>query len=572
MTEEAAPDGLLRPLRTLLTAMSARHRRRFWLLTLLTLANAAADLVLVAASIWFLTALAGGDSPPNALALWLPDAGRGIELAALFLAGSALAANMLRLLHLWLSERLVADVSHELTVEVQRRVFAQPYDYHVRHRSSEVIASLETGRVLASGIINQWLQSIGALATGLALLVLLLRIDPLPALVALALLGLFYVGVARMAGRRLAANSAMLGRTYGERIGKVQESLGAIRDLKIDHSEQAQLDDFRRVNERFSRASASTGFIAGAPRFIIEAGATLLVAVLAVWLTAANGGSVLPLIGGMAVGGIRLLPLLQTAYRSWVTFSANRAIYRQVETLLSLPLPPPTAHAAAALPFKSGIGLKTVSFGYPERAEPVLRGVNMTIARGSRVALVGETGSGKSTLADIIMGLLRPQDGQIAVDGVPLDESNIAAWQRNIAHVSQTMFLADASIARNIAFSVADAPVDMGRVRKAAAAARILDFVDSLPDGFETEVGEGGVRLSGGQRQRIAIARALYKNAPLLVLDEATNALDPATERELLANLFADPARTILIIGHRPSTVEGCDTIFRLSEGRLVHA
>ena len=553
-------------------AMSARHRRRFWLLSLLTLANSAADLALVASSVWFLATLAGGEDLPAVLARWLPsgDASRPIELAALVFAVSALAANMLRLIHLRLSENLVAGVAHELTVELQRRVFAQPYEYHVRHHSSEVLASLETGRQLAFHILHQWFQSIAALATGLALLVLLFWIDPVPALVALALLGLFYLAVAKAAAQRLSRNSAILGRAYGERIGKVQESLGAIRDLKIDHSERAQLEDFRLADARYAAATASTAFISGAPRFVIEAGAILLVAVLAVWLTAGGSDSALPLIGGMAVGGIRLLPLLQTAYRSWASMAAYRGIFGQVEALLRLPVPRDVDPAVRPMAFRTAISLEDVTFCYPGRTEPVLSGLSMTIDHGARVALVGETGSGKSTLADILTGLLRPQQGHVAVDGVALDESNLPGWQRNIAHVSQSIFLADASIARNIAFSIASAPIDMKRVREAAEAARILDFIDGLPEGFETEVGERGVRLSGGQRQRIAIARALYKDAPLLVLDEATNALDEDTESKVLASLFSDPDRTILIIAHRPSAIALCDKIVKLDHGHVI--
>ena len=570
MAEADAPAGTFRPLRTLIGAMSAPHRRRFWLLSLLTLANAAADMALVASSVWFLATLAGGEALPAFLAGWLPggDGGRSIETAALVFAVSAVAANLLRLIHLRLSENLVAGVAHELTVELQRRVFAQPYDYHVRHHSSEVLASLETGRQMAFHILHQWLQSIAALATGLALLLLLFWIDPVPALIALGLLGLFYLVVAKAAAKRLSRNSAMLGRAYGERIGKVQESLGAIRDLKIDHSERAQLEDFRLADARYAAATASTAFISGAPRFVIEAGAILLVAVLAVWLTASGTGSALPLIGGMAVGGIRLLPLLQTAYRSWASMAAYRAIFGQVETLLRLPVPSDVDPAVRAMDFRAAISLDNVTFCYPGRTEPVLAGLTMTIDRGGRVALVGETGLGKSTLADILMGLLRPQRGNVTVDGVPLDESNMAGWQGNIAHVSQNIFLADASIARNIAFSLAGAPIDMGRVRRAAEAAQILDFIDSLPEDFETEVGERGVRLSGGQRQRIAIARSLYKDAPFLVLDEATNALDEDTESKVLASLFADPDRTILIIAHRPSAIALCDKVVKLESGR----
>ena len=248
--------------------------------------------------------------------------------------------------------------------------------------------------------------------------------------------------------------------------------------------------------------------------------------------------------------------------------AAYRAIFGQVETLLRLPVPSDVDPAVRAMDFRAAISLENVTFCYPGRTEPALAGLTMTIDRGGRVALVGETGSGKSTLADILMGLLRPQRGNVTVDGVPVDESNMAGWQGNIAHVSQNIFLADASIARNIAFSLAGAPIDMGRVRQAAEAAQILDFIDSLPEGFETEVGERGVRLSGGQRQRIAIARSLYKDAPFLVLDEATNALDEDTESKVLASLFADPDRTILIIAHRPSAIALCDKVVKLESGR----
>jgi ABC-type bacteriocin/lantibiotic exporter with double-glycine peptidase domain len=167
------------------------------------------------------------------------------------------------------------------------------------------------------------------------------------------------------------------------------------------------------------------------------------------------------------------------------------------------------------------------------------------------------------------MGLLRPDAGQILVDGIVLAPDNIRAWQKNVAHVAQSIFLADASIARNIAFSAAEEPVDVDRVRKAAAAAGIADFIDSLPEGFQTEAGERGVRLSGGQRQRIGIARALYKDAPLLILDEATNALDEAMEEQVLSSLFADKERTIIVIAHRPSALKHCDQVVTLSGGKL---
>jgi len=570
----AAAVGIGQAAIRLLAALDGRRRRQLVLLTLLTVANAVADLAMVAAAMLFLTALAGqsGAALPPVLSGWFSTVppGSQVALGALAFAGSAVAANSLRLLYLRLSERFVANVTHELIIAVHARVFAQPYDYHVRHHSSELIGSLETVQVLAYILIHQWLQSVAALATGAAFAWLLIAIDPLPAVAAFTLLGLFYLLVARMASRRLKANSIVVGQAYGDRIRKVQESLGAIRDLKIDHSERAQLDDLRRVNARFAAASASTSFIAGAPRFVVEAGAVLLVAALATLLAARSDGSALVLVGGIALGGLRLLPLLQQAYRSWAMMAANRAIATQVVELLNLPLPAESEEKVAPLPFRTAISLDQVAYRYPERPDPAVENVTLVIERGSRVAFVGETGSGKSTLADIVMGLLAPQSGSVQVDRMILGHDNIRAWQRNIAHVSQSIFLADASIARNIAFSVPQARLDMARVRAAAARAGIADFIGSLPEGFETAVGERGVRLSGGQRQRIAIARALYKDAPVLVLDEATNALDEETEAKVLDSLFADRALTILIIAHRPSAVAQCDKVIKLENGRVV--
>jgi ATP-binding cassette subfamily B protein len=565
----AEPGPARRPLRALLDALDPRRRRQLKWLTVLTLANAAADLLFVASAMLFLAALASGGGPalPASLRDWLGPAAGDVSFAALAFGAGAVAANSVRLLYLWLSERTIAGITHELTVEVQRRVFAQPYAYHVRHHGSAMVAALEKVETVAFNLLHQWIEGVAALATGVAILGLLVSVDPAPALIAFAALAVLYLGIARLSGRRLAANSARLGPAYDERVRIVQESLGAIRDLIIDHSEHALLAEFRRADQRLTSAQASTRIIAAAPRFIVEAGAILLLAALAASL--ASRGGALVLIGGIALGGLRVLPLLQTAYRSWANLKANRSITGDVMELLSLPVPA-AEPAVAPLPLQRSIRLDGVSFSYAGRGRPALADVTLDIACGQRVALVGETGSGKSTLADLVMGLLTPDAGRILVDGTPLDAANIRAWQRNLAHVSQSLFLADASIARNIAFSLPDQPPDLARVRRAAEQAAIADFVDALPEGYETHVGERGARLSGGQRQRIAIARALYKDAPVLILDEATNALDEATEAKVLANLFADQKRTILIIAHRASALGRCDQTIRLRDGRIV--
>ena len=574
MAEGPAAPGFGHALRTLLGALDRRRKAQLAFLTLLTLAQGAADLVMVAAAMVFLAALAGqaGAELPAVLADWVRGlpADRQVVTAAFLFGASAVAANAVRLIYLRSSESYSAGAAHELTMEVHRRVFAQPYEYHVRHNSSELLAALETVPVLASNLVHQWLQTIAAFATGGAIAWLLVSIDPVPAIAGFAALGILYLAVARLASKRLTANSETVGQAFGQRIRKVQEGLGAIRDLKIDHTEGAQLEDFRLVDSRYEQASASTAFIVAAPRYVVEAGAVLMVVGLAALLSSRGESGALVLVGGIALGGLRVLPLLQQAYRSWATMTANRAIFGQVVELLSLPMPAEGEGDVRPLPFRSEVRIEGMSFRYPGRPEPALDGVSLTIPRGGRIGLAGETGSGKSTLVDLVMGLLQPQSGALRIDGKALGPGDIRSWQRNIAHVSQGIFLADSSIAKNIAFSLPGARLDLDRVRRAAEKAGIAEFIDSLPEGYETAIGERGVRLSGGQRQRIAIARALFKDAPFLILDEATNALDEETEEKVLANLFADRERTILIIAHRPSALKLCDRTVQLSQGQLV--
>ena len=223
------------------------------------------------------------------------------------------------------------------------------------------------------------------------------------------------------------------------------------------------------------------------------------------------------------------------------------------------------------LPFRDRIRVEHVNFAYASRRAPALEDVSFEIPRGRRVALIGKTGSGKSTLADLLMGLLEPGAGRITIDGVLLTRENRRSWQRSIAHVPQAIFLADASIARNIALGVPAKTIDLPRVREAGRKAQLDEFVDTLPEGYDTHVGERGIRLSGGQRQRLAIARAIYKQVLVLVLDEATSALDDETEAAVMHALdqLGEEGRTIIMIAHRMTTIARADIVVRLDNGRV---
>ena len=569
------PVGFLAALRQLYGLLPTRRRRQLLPVLGLMLLAAVAELVLIAAAVAFLSSLAGGSvGSLGPLEPFVSGAGlsrdQWIGTVAPFFILAVVLASALRLLLSWSNQRFVLGVGHDLAVEAQQRILLQPYTFHVERSTSEAIAALDKIQLLVFGVLQQAMTALVAAVMGLFILALLLALDAVAAVTAIALLGLAYWLVSRITRARLERISALVGVAYDQRIRLVQESLWGIRDLILDQTQPLYLEEFRKVDGRLARAEATTTFIAGWPRYLLEGAALILVAVLAIVLSSGEDGldRALPVLGAVALGGLRLMPLLQQAFAGWARMTANRSVIGQVLDLLALPLPG-QRESTTALPYRHSTEMNQVSYAYLSRPEPVISGVSLAVKPGDRIVISGETGCGKSTLADLFMGLLQPQSGSMTVDGVQIGPDNVAAWQRNIAHVSQSVFLADASIARNIAFSVPEGELDMDRVRRAAEIAEIAGFINSLPDGFDTMAGERGVRLSGGQRQRIAIARALYKNAPILVLDEATNALDPETEGKVLAKLFADTNRTIVLIGHRPAAIGHCRMV-RLEGGLLV--
>lgn len=555
--------------------MSGARRRQFYGVSVLMIAGAIAEMSTIGSVLPFLAELAGDRQQVAAPILDRLAAATGgnhlIGYASLFIAVSVVAA-CLRLLLSWSTQKFALGFGHDLAVEIQHRVIHQPYSYHVGQNSSRLLASLEKGQILTSGVLLQVMQAASALVMGLFITAALFLVDARAAGIAAVSFGLSYYIVSRLASPTLALNSEMLGSAYDRRIQIIQETLGGIRDVILDQSQAAHLEKFRDIDDRFMRARLSSGFLSAAPRFIIEATAMVVIAILAVILSRGGEGfaAALPVLGALALGGLRLIPLLQQLYQAWSGIAANRSIADDVIMLLELPLP--EEHDASPLPFTRSIRMAGVSFQYPERSHSALDNIDLEIIRNSRTALVGRTGSGKTTLADLLMGLIEPNAGTILVDAIPLTGATRQSWQRDIAHVPQSIFLSDDSIARNIAVSKSAQGIDMDRVREAARIADLDDFIASLPHGLDTRVGERGVRLSGGQRQRLGIARAVYKNAPILILDEATNALDSETELAVMHALdeLQKLGRTIIVISHRQTSLRGCDRVVHLDHGRIV--
>jgi ATP-binding cassette, subfamily B, bacterial PglK len=371
------------------------------------------------------------------------------------------------------------------------------------------------------------------------------------------------------------ANSRVISRGASERVRALQEGLGGIRDILLDGSQPLHVGRFRTLDNQVRRAQVQNSLWGQTPRYLTEAVGIGILAGLAVFTAVRAGGmaGALPVLGALALGAQKLLPLFQRLYSGWNSIQGNRGTLEDVAALADAPLPEGAGVKGdpRQLLFERALTLEGVGFRYGAGGPWVLKGVDLEIPKGARVGFKGETGGGKSTLLDLVMGLLTPTEGTLRVDGVALTPETLPHWQARIAHVPQSIFLADTTLAGNIAFGEAPERVDLARVERAAKRARIHDFIAGLPKGYQTVVGERGVRLSGGQRQRVGIARALYREAEVLVLDEAKRALDGKTEASVMEGLSEVGGEvTVLIVAHRLSTLEGCDGVVEVGGGETI--
>jgi ATP-binding cassette subfamily B protein len=305
----------------------------------------------------------------------------------------------------------------------------------------------------------------------------------------------------------------------------------------------------------------------------MEALGMLLIAGLAYSMAQQVDGitKAIPILGALALGAQRLLPLLQQAYASWTQINSGQSSLKDALDLLDQPMPNFATNPVERLPFNQNIVLKDLGFRYDDQAPQVLKQLNLTINKGSRIGFIGTTGSGKSTLLDIVMALLQPSEGTMEIDGQIITLANYRAWQDHIAHVPQTIFLADSTVEENIAFGVPRDEIDQSRVKWAAQQAQIAETIESWSKQYQAFVGERGVRLSGGQRQRIGIARALYKRADVIIFDEATSALDSITEKAVMQSIEGlSEGLTVLMIAHRMTTLKNCTMIVELAGGKIL--
>lgn len=579
---------IVRDLRVTLSFLSAQRRTQLLILLFLQILGGFAEVVSLGALLPFLSAISNAESllhkpelQPILSFLSIQNEKFLIIYASISFASAFTFVNLFKILIFWLQNKMAVALGSDLSKKFFGQILEQDFEYHLNTNSGALISRIfnDLNAVLqfVSGAMMISTQSIAILAIGTAVILY----NPAAAMIILISTLALYLIIANFNKRRMVENGRIVSDNRAITVYNLQVALGGIRDVILGNKQQEFVARYGVADRAFRTALRSTQFLSILPRYLIEiAGISILVSVAAYYTISAGWVfGTLPLIGALAMATIRVLPAAQMAYNSFANMQAQHVAVGRILGILGMTNKAVTYDPKNDIPAPTDkITLSDIRFRYNahshgENAAPsdwILNGVNLPIPANKTVAFVGKTGSGKTTISDIVLGLLIPEQGTISVDGTEITETNLANWRKLVASVPQSIFLLDATVKENVAFGETLDKIDIEKVRKACVLAQIDDLIESRPNGYDEMIGENGLRLSGGQRQRIGIARALYKDASVLVLDEATSALDNKTEAtvmETIGNLHGQ--RTILIIAHRLETIKKADLVYEIKDGRV---
>jgi len=584
--------------RKIFDLLTPREKRNLYLVFLAVLIMAGLEVVSVASIMPFLSVASDPSSiQNNAYLAWaytnfgFTDTNTFLIALGLLSLTALVVSNTYIVFVTWLMYRYVWNRNHSISKRLLLNYFRRPYEYFLTRNSSELSRNiLDEAKEISTQILRPVLRGLAKAIVALFIIGFLVFINPTVAMSVAVVLGGAYGLVFVSVRSKLDELGKLRVEANGRRYQSVSEAFGGIKEVKLRGKENVFLEAYNGPSKRYAHYQTLNQTISRAPRYILEGIAFGGIILIAVYLIAVEESieQVIPMLGLYAFAGYRLMPALQTAFKglakSRFTKEAVETIHRDMfdqtfrpeltnSQLSNTGSDENASDVKSKLKLQNCLSLRNLTFTYPGANKPAIRNLSLRVPARSTVGFVGKTGSGKTTVIDLMLGMLRPQDGTIWVDDTPLTDQNLQAWQQTVGYVPQHIYLTDDTIARNIAFGVPDDEIDMQAVEEATRRAQIHEFItNELADGFETEVGERGVKLSGGQQQRIGIARALYHRPSVIFFDEATSALDQKTEEEVMQAVYAlGETRTVILVSHRLSTVERADRIFKLSEGKLVN-
>jgi ABC-type multidrug transport system fused ATPase/permease subunit len=572
--------------RMLMDLLTPRERRGFYILAGIMLLVALFETAGVASILPFMAVLAEPDKIQHNAHLASLYNGLHFTSATNFLVFLGLGTFLMtmlgivmHILSLYTVTRFTNQCSYMLSTQLLGGYLSQPYAWFLNRHSADL------GKAVLSEVDNVVAQSYVPAMSLLANLVVagcisvfLIVLQPIIALATTVVLVTSYAMIFLVARRYLTRFGEIRFAANAERYKIAHEATAGIKDVKLLGLEARYVRRFRQPARRMARVGSARTVIAQAPRYLLQGvafGGMLLIILGMLIGQSASLGTILPLLAVYAFAGLRLLPAVQQVYQEVTSMRYNQpalvSLHRDIMDIRARNAEP-IEISTEPLPLGDRLEMIDVRYSYPLAEREALQGLSISIPAHTTVGIVGSTGAGKTTAVDLILGLLVMQQGTLAVDGQPITASNVRAWQNNIGYVPQAIFLIDDTVAANIAFGQLPEEIDRAAMERAARTAELHDFVmNELPKGYDTVVGERGIRLSGGQRQRIGIARALYTDPDVLIMDEATSALDNLTERAVMDAVHnLGHAKTIILIAHRLTTVQACDTIFMLEHGQLV--
>lgn len=487
-----------------------------------------------------------------------------------------IAGNAIKALTRWKTINYSIMTGHTISSRLFYQYLHQPYDFFLKNNSSDLSKNiLVEVHMLVSNVIAPMVDVVSRLIVIAAIVFILMVTDPWLAISTTVVIGGGFMAIYVMMRKWLHGIGQERLKAQGDRYRIVNEALLGIKNIKLTSHENTYVNDYKIPSESFSKRTAMNSISGELPKYIIEllAFGGILLIIIYLLMQERDLSYAIPLISLYAFAGYRLMPSMQAVFLAYTKIRFYQAVIEKIteemdQTALSV-----SQNRAndidgdlSPLPFQKTIRFENVSFKYEAAKKAVLKDLNLEITKNSTVGIVGKTGSGKTTIVDLLLGLLSPVSGAIYVDDIKLDADNLVKWQKNCAYVTQHIYLCDDTVASNIAFGVPKDQIDYSKVEDVAKMAALDEFVmNDLSDGYDTVIGENGIRLSGGQRQRIGLARALYLDRPVLVLDEATSALDVETEKSIMESVYSlSPDKTIIMISHRPETLNRINQTIKL--------
>ena len=489
-----------------------------------------------------------------------------------------LLSTLIRLLNLWFIITISSKVNIDLSDIIFKKNLYQSYAEFTAKSSSKIISLLRDRIPNSTSAINAILKLISSIILALSIIIALVLINYKITFLILLCLLLYYFLISRKVKNILTRNSKNIANLEIDNIRIIQESSGGFRDIIINNNQKLYQHIFKEIQVPLNLKKANSEFLIAFPRFIMEAFTIIVIASFGFYLSrTSNDLRFITVLGTYAYAGQKLLPIIQQIYSGWAIYKYKSSNLLPVLNELSRNSYKYQFNNLSKREIKNfnSLELKNVSFSYEQNknSKNILENVNLNISKGDFVGIYGKTGSGKSTLLDIIMGLLKPNIGEIILNNYDLYKKNkLYDWRNNLSHVPQNIFLKEGTIEENIIFDRRTNNFDYELLIKAAKIAHIYEFINELKEGFNTYVGERGIRLSGGQKQRIAIARAIFRKKGILVLDEATSALDKKTEASIIQSIKTlDKYMTIIMVTHRESTLSNCNKVFKVERGRVIY-